>query len=72
MLQIHTYHKHGKIHWAKHSRFKPYKIFRENTFVVPWPAVFIIAKYSQKNFCGTLKSHKNLEGLVQQVFPCLQ
>ena len=34
------YHKHGKIHWAKHSRFSPYEVFHGNT--VHWPAVVFI------------------------------
>ena len=37
-----TYHKRGKIRWAKHLQFQPYKDFHGNTFVMPWPAVFII------------------------------
>ena len=37
-----VYHKRGKIRWAKHSQFQPYGVFQGNTFVVPWPAVFII------------------------------
>ena len=36
------YCKWGKIRWAKHLRFQPYEVFHGNTFVVPWPAVFII------------------------------
>ena len=35
------YSKRGKIRWAKHSRFQPYEIFRENTVAVHWPPVFI-------------------------------
>ena len=37
-----VYRKRGKIRWEKHSRFQPYEVFRGNTLVEPWPAVFII------------------------------
>ena len=51
------------IRWAKHSQFRPYEVFRENTFKFPWPAVFFYlaaTKYSQENFWGTLKNHESL------------
>ena len=41
-------------------QFQPCEVFRENTFMVPWPAVFVIltiAKYLRENFC--IKNHKN-------------
>ena len=37
-----AYRKRGKIRWAKHLRFQPYKVFCGNTFAVHWPTVFII------------------------------
>ena len=39
---IAIYHKRAKIRWAKHSQFQPYEVFRGNTFVMPWLAVFIV------------------------------
>ena len=36
------YCKHGKICWAKHSRFQPDERFHGNIIAVPWPVVFII------------------------------
>ena len=67
------YHKQGKIHWAKHSWFHPYEVFHGNTFTVPWPAVYYstIAKYSWKNFRGTLKNRENRKGLAKRIFPHL-
>ena len=56
-IAIASYHRRGKIRWAKHSRFQPYEVLRGNTFAVPGPAVFFyktIAKYSRENFRGTL------------------
>ena len=41
VMVIVWYHKRGKIHWAKHSRFQPYEVYRRNNFVVHWPPVFI-------------------------------
>ena len=35
------YYKRANIRWAKHSQFQPYEIFHDNTFVMPWLAVFI-------------------------------
>ena len=40
--KIGLYHKHGKIHWAKYLWFQSYEVFCGNTFMVPWPAVFIV------------------------------
>ena len=36
-LTKNTCRKRGKIRWAKHSRFQPYKVFHGNTFAVHWP-----------------------------------
>ena len=36
-----NYRKQGKIHWAKHSQFQLYEVFRGNTFAVHWSSVFI-------------------------------
>ena len=47
-----NYRKCGKIHWAEHSWFQPYELFRGNTFAVPL-SVVLLFKFSQENFYGT-------------------
>ena len=75
MLHCIVYRKHGKIRWAKHSRFQPYEVFRRNIYAMHWPPVFITYLYrannSQENFCGTLKNRENHNNLAQQIFPHL-
>ena len=70
-----NYHRRGKIHWTKYSRFQHHQSFHRNTFPLPWPYMFIISTikerclYSWKNFHGTCEK---CESLVQQIFPHLQ
>ena len=32
-----SYHRQGKIHWAKYLQFQCYQSFHGNTFALPWP-----------------------------------
>ena len=70
------YRKHGKIRWAKHSWFQPYKVFCGNTYFRGTLATSIyylpIAKYSRENFHGTLKNRENRESLAHRIFSCLR
>ena len=55
------YYKQRRICWAKHSQFQPYEFFVEMILWCLGQHVYhiTIAKYSQENFCGTLKNRKN-------------
>ena len=54
--------------------FGPIKFFTEILCGALASSVYYltIAKYSQENFCGTLKIHKKRESLAQWIFPRLQ
>ena len=52
------YCKQGKIYWAKHLRFQPYKVF--HGALVNSVYYLTIAKYSWENFHSTLKNRKSL------------
>ena len=67
-----AYRKRGKIRWAKHSWFQPYKVFCRNTFVVHWPPVFIIylqLKIHGKTFVVLSKTTKTVKVQPSKSFP---
>ena len=63
-----TYHKQGKVCWAKHLQFQPYEFFTGILLRCLGQQCYYltIAKYSQENFCSTLK---NCESSAQRIFP---
>ena len=62
-----VYRKWGKIRLAKHSRIRPFGVFRGA--LASGVYYLNIAKYSRKNFSGTLKYR---ESLAQRIFPRLR
>ena len=65
------YRRRGKIHWAKHSRFQLYEIFRGALATTRATSVHYlpIAKISRENFRGKLE---NRESLTQRIFSRLR